>query len=83
MTKKELTFKYFRDNPNAVWGRDNSKHYKKLGITKSTYITYRREYVNILQLKESSILKLRDPEKYFKGRPREKFRFDDRNLFRK
>lgn len=83
MTKKELTFKYFRDNPDAVWGKVNAKDYKELGIAKSTYITYRREYVDFLQVKESSILTLRDPEKYFKGRPREKFRFDDRKLFRK
>ncbi|OCA99405.1 hypothetical protein [Clostridium beijerinckii] len=83
INKKELTFQYFRDNPDVVWQRESIQHYKKLGIRKSTYITYKREYIAILRVKESSMLKVRNAELYFKGRPRQKFIFNDSRLFRK
>ena len=82
MNKKELTFKYFKDNPESVADKEDVKHYKALGIKKSTYNNYKMEYRSILQAREASMLELRDPAKYFKGRPRNKFVFDDKKLFR-
>jgi len=83
MNKKELTFKYFKDNPDVVWQKESIQHYKKLGVKKSVYLTYKREYRARLQLKESNMLRLKNPEIYYKGRPREKFVFNDNRLFRK
>lgn len=83
MNKKELTFQYFKNNPKAVEDKEDAKHYKALGIKQSTYNSYKLEYQSFLQAKEASILRLRDPEKYFIGRLREKFIFDDSKLFSK
>lgn len=81
MTKKELTFNYFKENPRVLDERENAQHYRYLGIKSSTYLEYKKEYKAILQAKEASLLKLRDPKKYFKGRLRQKFIFNDNKLF--
>lgn len=80
MCIKELVFKYFKDNPNAVEAREDVEHYSFLGVKKSTYHNCKMEYREILQARESSMLKLRNPEKYFRGKPRKKFIFDDSKL---
>ncbi len=82
MTKKKEIFKYFKDNPNVVWDNDNIKYSKLLGVKKNTYLGYKLEYRAMLQIKEVNMLKVKDPEMYFKGRSRQKFIFDDTELFK-
>jgi hypothetical protein len=47
MKTKELTFKYFEDNPKAVEDSEDAKHYRPLGIKRSTYNKYKFEYREI------------------------------------
>lgn len=78
-TKKELTFKFFRENPDVLDDSSRKKYINQLGISKTTYANYKWEYKmlypEIVEKKE-----IQEWDKNYKGRVREKFTFDDSRL---
>ena len=77
-TKKEIIFKFFEKNPEALDDESNKKYIKELGITRSTYANYKSQYkmLNIIEAKN-----IQEWNKYHKGMLRMKFKIDDSKLF--
>lgn len=77
--KKEIVFKFFKENPYALEDISNSEYVNKLGISKLTYTKYKSEYIVLhpIQINKG----IQEWDKYYKGRLRRKFNFDDSKLF--
>lgn len=73
---RERTFELLRKNKNAI-NNSNKENAEKLGISVNLYYSYKWQYKNLYK---SEDLKNREYEKYYKGRLREKFKFDDSRL---
>ena len=90
---KKIAFKFFDKNPSALDDMDNKKYCKKLGISISTYANYKSQYKaekqkenqKLIKAKREKAQETKEPpkygEKYYKGRLRETFTFDDSKLF--
>lgn len=78
MNKKELTFQFFKENPNVLYAECKLEYLEVLGIKESTYDKHRREFNSIvLANRETKI-------RFINNKPcrlREKFIFDDSKLF--
>lgn len=79
VNKKDLTFKFFKDNPNVLYAECKPEYLELLGIKKSTYDKHKREYSSIVQANISA--KIRFVNNKRSCRLREKFIFDDSKLF--
>lgn len=75
---KERTYEFFRKNPKAI-NEPNKENAKILGIADATYSNYKYQYKNLYS-KDNIQLATKEYEKYYKGRLREKFKFDDSKL---
>lgn len=76
---KEIVFKFLEENPDAVYDIFNKEYVNKLGISNQAYATYKSEYkiLNSIEVKKD----IKEWDKYYKGRLRKKFAFDDSKLF--
>ncbi len=79
ISKKELTFKFFKDNPNVLNNECQPEYLELLGIKQSTYDKHKNEYNSILQANRSAEMRFINTKKHY--RVREKFIFDDSKLF--
>lgn len=77
--KKEKTFEFFKENPSILYDCENEKYAKLLGIATVTYTNYKSEYIALYPI-QTDIRK--DVDKYYKGKVRRKFTFDDSKLFK-
>ena len=80
MSKKELTFQFFKENPQILNKIDENENYKLFGIKPSTYKRYLCEYRSIHEANREIKPKEIDRNIYFKNRVRQKFVFDDSRL---
>lgn len=80
MTKKEITFKFFKENPKVLDDSSRKKYINQLGISKSTYANYKWEY-KMLHPEMVEKKEIQECDMNYKGRKREKFIFDDSGLF--
>jgi len=80
VSKKELTFQFFKENPQILNKIDENENYKLFGIKPSTYKRYLCEYRSIHEANRESKPKEIDRNIYFKNRVRQKFVFDDSRL---
>lgn len=91
---KKTAFEFFMKNPCALEELDNKTYSNKLGMPIATYAAYKSQYKAEqerekekklkIKLKKENQLKQETPkygEKYYKGRLREFFKFDDSKLF--
>lgn len=84
---KEIAFKFFKENPCVVQETESKKYAEQLGMPISTYTTYKSQYrvkedcqkLNVLAT-DIKIQEHKYGEKYYKGRLRQKFTFDDSRL---
>lgn len=74
---RERIFNFFEENQQALRNNNIENIIDKLGVTKTTYLKYKNEYMSINNIK---IPKNSENIKYYKGRAREKFIFDDSRL---
>ena len=81
MGKKELTFQFFKDNPQVLNEIDENENYKLLGIKESTYKRHLIEYKSIYEANRSMKIDQVKRDIYLKNRIRKKFVFDDSKLF--
>lgn len=89
---KKIAFEFFMKNPYVLEELDNKTYSEKLGMPIATYAAYKcqykteqaREKEKKLRLKLEKENQLKEVplygEKYYKGRLREKFTFDDSRL---
>jgi hypothetical protein len=87
---KELTFKFFEENPHVVDSLERKKYAEELGISVGTYSAYKGQYrekldqekheLKMKRLKDNPPVEPKYGEKYYKGRLREFFKFDDSRL---
>jgi hypothetical protein len=81
---KKLAFDFFDKNPLAIEELECKRYAEKLCMTTSTYTCYKTQYKKIKAM-ECQELPKEPPkygEKYYKGRLREKFTFNDSKLFK-
>jgi hypothetical protein len=84
---KKIAFDFFKENPSVLEETDNKKYYKKLGMSIASYATYKSQYKSENQklIKSTREKEIKEQpkygEKYYKGKLREKFTFDDSKLF--
>lgn len=84
---KEIAFKFFKENPKVIWESDCKKYAQQLGMPVSTYTTYKSQYrvkedcqkLNMLAT-DVKIQEHKYGDKYYKGRLRKFFKFDDSRL---
>lgn len=78
-SSKAIVFDFFKNNPFALDELDNKTYAKQLGVPAATYSVYKREYKAKREKEE-----IKEPpkygEKYYKGRLRQRFTFDDSKL---
>lgn len=81
---KKIAFDFFDKNPNALNDKESKKYAIKLDMPTSTYVCYKTQYKAI---KRNKFIEVNIPkelpkygEKYYKGRLREFFKFDDSRL---
>lgn len=93
-SQREIAFNFFEITPKALTPRANDEIYaKELNIQKSTYSAYKYMYMAIKDGNKGTLRNRLDRdeerkegsrplygEKYFKGRLRQSFVFDDSNL---
>lgn len=83
ITKKEIVFKFFDNNPDALNDIDNKKYAEKLGVAEATYTEYKSKYKVLypIEVKKELSECIKELDKYYKGRLRQKFEIDDSKLF--
>lgn len=81
MTKKELLFKFFKENPQVLNEIDENENYKLLGVKQSTYKRNLIEYKSIHEANREIRINEVNSNRHSKNRAREKFLFDDSKLF--
>ena len=74
---KEKTYEFFRKNPGALT-EPNKENAKMLGVSETAYSSYKWQYKSLYP--KENIRETTEYEKYYKGRLREKFKFDDSRL---
>lgn len=87
---REVAFDFFNKNPNALVDIENKTYAEALGMTIATYAVYKSQYKSEKEKERKKLLgpkvehtKKEIPqygEKYYKGKLREKFTFDDSRL---
>ncbi len=82
-TRKEIVFKFFDNNPDAVKDINNKKYAEKLGVADATYTDYKSKYKVLypIDVKKEIPQDIKEWDKYHKGRLRQKFEIDDSKLF--
>lgn len=84
---KKIVFDFLIANPNLIDEVESKKYAEMLGIPTSTYVCYKTQYRTASELKryEAVTKWIKETpkygEKYYKGRERQKFQFDDSKLF--
>lgn len=84
---KKKVFDFLIANPHVVEDLESKEYAKKLGMPTSTYTCYKTQYRLAIDLNRYSTIaeSIREipkyGEKYYKGRLREFFKFDDSKLF--
>lgn len=81
MCKKEITFQFFKDNPQVLYEINENENYKLFGIKPSTYERYLIEYRSIHEANRSVKIDQVTSDLYFKNKIRKKIVFDDSKLF--
>lgn len=73
---KAKIFDFLEEHPEAITNNVIKNYIEELGVTKITYLKYKDEYIteNNIETSENKI-------KYYKGRARETFQFDDSRLY--
>jgi len=78
-SSKAIVFDFFRNNLFVLDELDNKTYANRLGIPIATYSVYKYEYKAFKEKENRKPPKY--GEKYYKGRLREKFTFNDNKLF--
>lgn len=81
LCKKELTFEFFKNNPETLYEIGENENYKLFGIRPSTYKRYLFEYRSIHEANREVKQKEIERNIYYKNRVRQRFLFDDSRLF--
>jgi hypothetical protein len=79
ITKKDLTFEFFKNNPQVLYSECKPEYLEQLGIKEGTYKKHKDEYTSIFELNKAA----RDPIYIREPIVRQKFLFNDSKLFEK
>ena len=80
-SKRELILNFFEQNQEAVYDSDNVKYANQLGVKATTYANYKMQYQDMHPIEIENKTEVKVQEKYYKGKLRKNFSFDDSRLF--